>query len=93
MTSAYALRSYVFLTSSSYGIRFIRDELPEERRRNIDFHVASGDYFGTLATIMGLIADSLSSNGRETQKQCANTLDQLREDLNYSQETYTIQRK
>ncbi len=59
-------------------------------KNNIDFHVESGDYFGTLATILGLVADVLESTDPAVQKRCKNTLSELREDLLYLQENYSI---
>jgi hypothetical protein len=93
MTNSYALRSPLFVTNASFGLSLFRDAPSEERKLTIDFHVKSGDYFGTLATIMGLIADSLSSNQSDARERSAKTLVELREDLSYSQETYTIKSK
>ncbi|MDR3571809.1 MAG: hypothetical protein P4L81_06490 [Candidatus Pacebacteria bacterium] len=92
MNSTYAVRSPIFLTNTSYGISFVRDALPRERKQNVDFHIKSGDYFGTLATIMGLMADSLSNKGSDPTRSIK-TLDELREDLCYAQETYRIEPK
>lgn len=92
MTSAYALRSPILLTNRSFGISFVRDTHPEQRKQTIDFHIQSGDYFGTLATIMGLMADLLSSNAEASKRSIA-TLNELREDLSYLQENYSIERK
>ena len=93
MTNGYTIRSPIFLTCESFGLSLVRDAPPEQRKQNVDFHIASDDYFGTLATIMGLMADSLSSNDAGAQKRCVKTLNELREDLKYSQEHYTIRRK
>lgn len=56
----------------------------------LDFHIASGDYFGTLATIMGLMADSLSTNAEGARQRCIRTLHELQEDLSYLQDSHTI---
>lgn len=92
MTSAYAIRSPIQLTSASFGLSFLRDALPKERKQSIDFHIASGDYFGTLATVIGLMADSLSSDAAGAAKRCVKTMADLQEDLQYLHETHTIQR-
>jgi len=90
MTSAYALRPTPYLTNSSFGLSFLQDTPRQER---IDFHIASGDYFGTLATIVGLMADMLLTDDVAIRARCAKSLGELREDLMYLQEAYTITRK
>lgn len=94
MSSRYALRSPVFLTNRpTTSISFVRDAPLEERQRSVDFHVVSGDYFGTLATIMGLMADAISGNDPAMRERCRKTLSELREDLIYLHENYLIERK
>lgn len=93
MNSAYALRSPLFLTNTSSGISFLRDAPSEERKNRVDFHVHSGDYFGTLSTILALMADALSTNDAENLRRCIRTLAELHEDLAYLQDAYSIERK
>ena len=93
MTNGYALRSRILLTNTVFGLSFIHEALPEQRKQNIDFHVQSQDYFGTLATIMSLMADALSSGDAEARERCIKTLSELREDLEYLQKTHTIERR
>lgn len=93
MNDSYALRSRPLLTKPAYGVSFLRDPSPEDRKRTIDFHADSNDYFGTLATIMGLMADALASGDASARVRCVKTLTELREDLIYLQKSYTIDRK
>lgn len=83
----------MLLTNHAFGLTFVRDVPPEKRKDTIDFHVASGDYFATLATIMGLVADVLLNHRDGAQERCVNTLSELREDLIYAQETFAIKKK
>jgi hypothetical protein len=93
MSSAYALHSPVFLTGQCFGLSFVREASREERERTVDFHVISGDYFGTLATIIGLVGDVISDDELPMKERCLKTLEELREDLIYLQQNYQIERK
>lgn len=90
MTSAYAFRSPLLLTSASFGLSFLRDAPSDKRKQSIEFHVASGDYFGTIATTLGLIADTSSGTAATSAKRY---LEDIRDELAYMQETHTIERK
>jgi hypothetical protein len=90
MTSAYALRSPVYFTNNAFGLSLLRDAPSEERKRSIEFHVESDDYFGTLATTLGLIADMISNNKALLAKK---HLDEIRDELVYLQETHRIGHK
>ena len=90
MTDIYALRAPLFLTSASFGLSLLRDAPSEERKRSIDFHVRSDDYFGTLATALGLIADAISNNKLRMAK---DYLDEICDELAYLQDTHKIERK
>src|ERR1700690_1783673 len=74
----------------------LRDAPSQERAREIDFHVKSGDYFSTLATIMLLIEDSLADcmrrNVPPTDFQTT-TLHQLKDELMHLHGAYTIVQK
>jgi hypothetical protein len=89
MTSAYAIRSPLQLTGQAFGISVFRD-VPSERQQQLEFHVASGDYFGTLATVLGLVADSLASNDIAFRNRCISILEDACEDLAYLQGNYSI---
>ena len=62
--------------------------MQKDRRLAIDFHVTSADYFGTLATILGLIADSVRDADASAKR-----LTDLKDELVYMQERYTIKPK
>ncbi len=89
MSSGYTLRSQPLLTSRSFGFSFLRDAPSEERKECIKFHVTADDYFGTIATVLGLIADSLQRDTPKAQK----NLDDLKDELVYLQERYRIEPK
>ncbi|HTR19153.1 MAG TPA: hypothetical protein VMH91_04240 [Candidatus Paceibacterota bacterium] len=93
MTSAYAVRSPVFFTGAPFGFSFVRDMPREDAFRRVEFHVASGDYFGTLATLMQLMADAIASGDAAAKQRCITTLKELSEDLVYLQERYAIRKK
>lgn len=71
---ATALRPRVFL---------IRDA----RRDQLLFHVEHGDYFGTLAAILGLIEET------EAPAATRHTLGRIRNDLQFLQDHYRIEKK
>ncbi len=88
MSSGYALRTPTMLTSRSFGVSFLREAPSEERKRSIEFHVQSDDYFGTIATVLGLLVDR-PRNEEKAEKQ----LEDLRDELVYLQQQYKIRRK
>ena len=90
MSSVYTLRSSAYLTNRSFGISFLRDAPNGERKSRLEFHIGSGDYFGTLATILGLMADALSTDNSVNRERCIANLNELREDLVYLQKNYVI---
>jgi|GEM_PF-2619215 hypothetical protein len=90
MTDTYALRSPLFLTNRSFGVALFRDAPSEERKRSIDFHIVSNDYFGTIATTLGLIGDTISDNKLNIAKRY---LYELRDEFIYLQDTHKIERK
>jgi hypothetical protein len=91
--TGYALRSPLFLTGESFGLSYVRDMPREEAIRRVDFHVESGDYFGTLATLMQLLADTVASGDSPARGRCVATLKELSEDLVYLQERYEIKKR
>ncbi len=92
------MSSLTIAAPRSYTIRprafYIRESLSPEDE--VDFHIAQGDYFPTLATIMGLLAEFLGDAARkgETPRSFQiMTLQRLKEDLLYTDRHYTIVRK
>lgn len=74
----------------------VRDELPGKRTRGISFHIKNDDYFATLATIMGLLEDSLRSTMRGSappQFLYISILHDLKDDLLHLQRHYRIEKK
>ncbi len=73
---------------------FIHDGPPEDRVRDIAFHVQGGDYFSTLATIMMLVADSLQDNRSHNETPSTftiNTLSALKDELMHLHHNYHIE--
>ena len=60
-----------------------------QRNKQVDSHVAAGDYFGTLATILSLLSEN---QGNLAQNQANKILKDLVEDLVYLQRQYKITR-
>ena len=56
----------------------------------MEFHIKSGDYFGTLATILDLLRQNLSPY---TQKKEKKTLEAIVGDLGYLQKNHKIVKK
>jgi hypothetical protein len=57
-------------------------------RKEILRHIRAGDYFGTLATILDLLRQSMEQRGLGRQNSML--LEDLREELVYLQERFTI---
>lgn len=75
---------------------FLHDEPSEARIREIAFHVKSGDYFATLATIMMLVADSLQDNRLRNEPPSQfhiNTVQALKDELMHVHRAYRITNK
>lgn len=57
-------------------------------KKSLEFHVKSGDYFGTLATVISLAEQTILKN-----KEQKNILKKLIKDLMYLQKEYKIVKK
>ena len=71
----------------------IHDAPPEDRVEEIAFHVKSGDYFSTLATIMLLLEDSLDDCKQRNVTPSdfhLSTLHALKDELMHLDRNYTI---
>lgn len=89
--TAYRIASPVFFTSA-FSPPLLRDA-PKDTfatRQHLLFHIESGDYFGTLATIAALIADAMESGDAASRALCIGTLQEMRDDLAYLQDTHLI---
>ena len=93
MTSVYQIRSFAPLSGFSPGISFLRDAPSKRRKGSIEFHIEKNDYFGTLATVLGLIADSLVNGNDEVREVSVKNLIDLRDEFVYLQSTHSISRK
>ncbi len=60
------------------------------RKRNLEFHIKSDDYFGTLATVLDLLRQNLNPF---KQKQEKNTLENKVKELMYLQKNFKIVKK
>jgi len=56
--------------------------------KNLEFHLESGDYFGTLATVLSLLKDKLERHGYEEED--GEILDRKIEELIYLQRNHGI---
>lgn len=61
-------------------------------KESLEFHIKSGDYFGTLATALSLVRQNIL-NDREIKKAYIKILENLEKDLVYLQKEYKIARK
>ena len=59
-----------------------------EQNRSLLLHIRSGDYFGTLATVLDLLCQDAEKNG--FNKHHASTLRNSRDDLMELQKGYSI---
>ncbi len=64
--------------------RLVKDEA------SVKFHVASDDYFGTLATILSLLEQDIKKNERPNGARLLKTLKNLESDLLFLQKNYQI---
>jgi hypothetical protein len=65
----------------------VRDEA------SVKFHVASDDYFGTMATILSLLKQQIKKDGSSQAPACRQTLKNLEQDLLFLQKNYQISRR
>ncbi len=66
--------------------------IDEERLRRLTFHIEAGDYLPYVATVVGFAKESLLTRKRPTalEKQQAEELQALRDDLIHIHERYTL---
>lgn len=74
---------------SEYWI--IRDA-DDDRIERLAFHIERGDYFPFLATIIGMLGETVTSEGTSSEavKEQAAFAEQVRKDLLYLHERYVI---
>lgn len=65
------------------------------RKQQIEFHIKSNDYFGTLATVIDLAKQVFEKDLNKTmqKKRQIKTLDKLKDDLVFLQKNYQITKK
>jgi hypothetical protein len=61
-------------------------------RKGVEFHISVNDYFGTLATVLSLLAQNLQA-GRSTPEEIAGDLGIKSEELTYLQNNYRIEKQ
>ena len=66
-------------------------KISSKRRRGLEFHIETNDYFGTLATVLDLSRQTLGNTARE--RMIAEHLAKNVDDLIYLQKKYRIIRK
>lgn len=66
-------------------------KISSERKRGIHFHIKNDDYFGTLATVLDLLRQTLGTT--ETEQRIAGSLENLTTDLMHLQKEYKIEPK
>lgn len=69
------------------NLSYIRDEA------SVSFHVDSGDYFGTIATVISLISQDIAEKGSCDIQGLLKALKNLEKDLVHLQENYDISPK
>lgn len=72
------------ITSSCW---LIRDEA------SVKFHIESGDYFGTMATVLNLLKQQIKKDGGPSDAILQKTLKNLETDLLFLQKNYQINLK
>jgi hypothetical protein len=60
-------------------------------QKSVKFHIESGDYFGTLATVLSLIEQTIGDS--KLKRANVKTLNHLEKDLLFLQRGYTIVKK
>jgi len=88
INSGHSLIVCDYKQKANNGIFFVFDKLDKKRKEELDFHIRSGDYFGTLATIVYIIYQS-QEQGVDQKKILRN----IQLDLEYLQENYLIVKK
>lgn len=68
----------------------LHDAPNKKRRAQLAFHIRSGDYFGTLSSILRLLNEQLLGHKTNTR---TDILKRLHEDLDYLQTHYHITEK
>jgi hypothetical protein len=61
-------------------------------KKGVEFHIEGNDFFGTLATVLSLVAQDLKA-GRSSPKKLASELFTKSDELVYLQERYCITRR
>lgn len=59
-------------------------------KRNLEFHIKSDDYFGTLATVLDLLRQNLNPFNQKREKK---TLEKQVKELMYLQKNYKVVKK
>ena len=57
---------------------------------SVKFHIESEDYFGTIATVLGLLKQQIKKDGRLNATALEKTLKNLEDDLLFLQKNYQI---
>jgi len=60
-------------------------------KKSLKFHINSSDYFGTLATILSLVRQTIGN--KKSIDNNIKTLDNIEKDLMYLQQNYKIVKK
>lgn len=71
-----------------YKIKPITSVVRDEA--SVKFHVASDDYFGTVATILSLLKQEIKKSGRADSTRLLQALKNLEDDLLFLQKNYRI---
>jgi mannitol-specific phosphotransferase system IIBC component len=60
---------------------------------SVKFHIKSDDYFGTIATVLGLLKDKIKKDGCPNVTVLNKTISNLENDLLFLQKNYQIKPK
>lgn len=78
-------------TGKKYQIKPILWRVKDET--SVKFHVASDDYFGTIATVLSLVKQQIKKNDGQRTAVLKKTLDNVERDLLFLQKNYQINPK
>lgn len=78
----------MYLVRSPYWL--IRDA-ESDRIERLEFHIANGDYFPFLATVVGMLGETIKAAGGDPMQ--ADFAEATRQDLLYLHERYSIEKR
>lgn len=95
LNTIYNMKSREILLDPTWTSKpFVIQDIDEDQRASLKFHVKTGDYFGTLATVLSFLKkNSPEKNGRRNEINSEKILSNIIDELLLLQEGYKIIRK